>query len=98
MSNGQNSELTSYKNSSFETVKSIAITLLFLICTWLYNSQQRLEDRFYQLSSTAVTDQKAAQLEQRISASIETRFQDLSSRLDLLLKLVSAQQQSQKEK
>lgn len=83
-----NNELSAHKTASYETVKSIAITLLFLICGWLYQAQQRTEDRIYQLSSTALTDAKGQQMEQRISASIETRFADLSSRLDLLLQLV----------
>lgn len=83
-----NSELAAHKAASFETVKSIAITLLFLICAWLYNAQQRTEERIYQLSATALTDAKGQQMEQRISASIETRFADLSSRLDLLLQIV----------
>jgi len=43
------------------------------------------------MQATAMTQQSATQLEERISRSIEVRFSDLSSRLDLLLKLVQAQ-------
>ncbi len=91
-----NDQLASHQKASYETVKSIAITLLFLICGWLYNAQQRTEERIYQLSATALTDQKGQQMEQRISASIETRFADLSSRLDLLLRLVQQGNNSEK--
>lgn len=77
--------------AAYETVKSALIALLFLIAGWSWNSIQKLEDRLYLMQSTAMTQASATQLEERISRSIEVRFSDLSSRLDLLLKLVQAQ-------
>lgn len=78
-------------SKAYETVKSALIALLFLIAGWSYNSIQKLEERLYTMQATAMTQQSATQLEERISRSIEVRFSDLSSRLDLLLKLVQAQ-------
>ena len=85
-----NSELNSQRDKSYETVRSALIALLFLIAGWSYNSIQRLEERLYTMQSTAMTQAAASQLEERISRSIETRMADLSTRLDLILKLVQA--------
>lgn len=76
------------KDKAYETVKSALIGILFLIAGWSYNSQTKLEDRLYQMSASVQTEAKAQAMEDRISRSIETRFSDLSTRLDLLLKLV----------
>lgn len=78
------------REKSYETVKSALIALLFLIAGWSYNSIQRLEERLYTMQATAMTQASAQQLEERISRSIEVRFADLSNRLDLILKLVQA--------
>lgn len=84
-------DANSQREKSYETVKSALIALLFLVAGWNYNSTQKLEERLYTMQSTAMTQASASQLEERISRSIEVRFSDLSSRLDLLLKLVQAQ-------
>lgn len=81
---------TSESNTAkaYETVKSALIALLFLIAGWSYNSIQRLEERLYAMQSSTMTQASAQQMEDRISRSIEVRFSDLSSRLDLLLQIV----------
>jgi len=86
------------REKSFETLKSALIGVLFLVVGWIWNGQQKLEERLYQMSATAMTEQKAQSLEDRISRSIEVRFSDLSNRLDLILRLVQAQQQQEKQK
>jgi len=85
-----NSELNAQREKSYETVKSALIGLLFILCGWCYNSIQKVEERVYTMQATAMTQQSAQQLEERISRSIEVRFADLSNRLDLILKLVQS--------
>lgn len=84
------------KDKAYETVKSALIGILFLIAGWSYNSQTKLEDRLYQMSASVQTEAKAQAMEDRISRSIETRFSDLSTRLDLLLKLVQKDQEGKR--
>lgn len=86
----------SQREKSIETLKSALIGLLFLIAGWNYNSMGKLEERLYTMSSNAMTQSNAQQLEERISRSIEVRFSDLSNRLDLILKLVQAQQDNKR--
>jgi hypothetical protein len=78
------------QSKAYETVKSALIALLFLIAGWSYNSIQKLEERLYTIQSTAMTQASAQQLEDRLSRSIEVRFNDLGNRLDLILQLVRA--------
>lgn len=91
MSDSENS----HREKNFETLKSALIGILFLIVGWIWNGQQRIEDKLYQINATAMTETKAQSLEDRISRSIDVRFSDLSNRLDLILKLVQAQQQKE---
>lgn len=84
-----------HREKNFETLKSALIGILFLIVGWIWNGQQRIEDKLYQINATAMTETKAQSLEDRISRSIDVRFSDLSNRLDLILKLVQAQQQKE---
>jgi len=86
----------SVNSKLFDIAQKIAIGLLFMIVTWQYNAQQKLEERLYALQGNVFTDQKAASLEDRISKSIDVRFSDLSNRLDLLLRLVQSSQENKK--
>lgn len=77
---------------TIETLKSALIGLLFLLMGWIYNSHQKLEERVYNMQSNAMTTQAAEAMENRISKSIDSRFSDLSVRLDLLVKMLERQQ------
>lgn len=81
-------ELNQHKDKTFETVKSALIGLLFVLLGWQYSSMSKLEDRVYAIQGSSFTDAKASALEDRISKSIEIRMNDVSNRLDLVLKLV----------
>ena len=74
---------------SFETVKSALIGLLFVLLGWQYSSFQKLEDRVYQMSTTTMTQAAGMQMEDRLNRSMETKFSEMYSRLDLILRLVS---------
>ena len=80
------------RERSMDMLKNGLIALLFLIAGWNYNAQQKNEERIFTLASSTMTEAKGQQMEDRISRSIETRFNDLSNRLELILKLVQSQQ------
>lgn len=86
-----NSDPNAQREKSYESIKSALIALLFLLAGYFYNSINRVEERLYTMQSITMTQASAQSMEDRISRSIEVRFSDLSSRLDLLLKLVQAQ-------
>jgi len=83
-----NTEYNQQREKSFETLKSALISLLFVIAAWQYNAQQKIEERLYTISSTTMSEAKGAALEERISRNIDSRFSDLSNRLDLILKII----------
>lgn len=86
-----NSDPNAQRDKSYESIKSALIALLFLLAGYFYNSINRVEERLYSMQAVTMTQASAQSMEDRISRSIEVRFSDLSSRLDLLLKLVQAQ-------
>lgn len=77
-------------NKSFETVKSALIGLLFVLLGWQYSSFQKLEDRVFTISTTTMTQASGMQMEDRLNRSMETKFSEMYSRLDLILRLVSS--------
>jgi hypothetical protein len=52
-------------------LEKVAISALFLIVSWQYNAQTKLEDRVYSLQAESFTEAKARVLEDRISKSID---------------------------
>lgn len=79
-------------------LEKVAISTLFLIVSWQYNAQEKLEDRVYNLQAESFTEAKARVLEDRISKSIEgvrlhvdnqisSMRADMNSKLDLLIKI-----------
>ena len=52
-------------------LEKVAISALFLIVSWQYNAQAKLEDRVYNLQAESFTEAKARVLEDRISKSID---------------------------
>lgn len=88
--------MSEQKDKTIATLQNALISLLFLICGWLYNANQKTEERLYQMQSVAMTTVAAQQLEDRLSRNFELRLSDISNRLDLILKLVQAQNGSSK--
>ena len=81
-------------------LEKVAISALFLICSWQWSSLGKLEDRVYNLQAESFTEAKARVLEDRISKSIDgvrlhvdnqisAMRTDMKSKLDLLIKLQS---------
>ena len=81
-------------------LEKVAISALFLICSWQWSSLGKLEDRVYNLQAESFTEAKARVLEDRISKSIDgvrlhvdnqisAMRTDLNSKLDLLIKMQS---------
>lgn len=85
-----NTELNASKDRSFETIKSALIGLLFVLAGWQYSSFQKLEDRVFTISTTTMTQDAGRQMEDRLNRSMETKFSEMYSRLDLILKLISS--------
>lgn len=83
--------MSEQKDKTIVTLQNALISLLFLIVGWLYNANQKTEERLYQMQSVAMTTVAAQQLEDRLSRNFELRLSDISNRLDLILKLVQAQ-------
>lgn len=88
--------MSEQKDKTIATLQNALISLLFLICGWLYNSNVKLEERIYSMQTNAMTVTAAQQMEDRIGRNIDTRFGDLSNRLDLILRLIQSQQGSGK--
>ena len=81
-------------------LEKVAISALFLICSWQWSSLGKLEDRVYNLQAESFTEAKARVLEDRISKSIDgvrlhvdnqisAMRTDMNSKLDLLIKMQS---------
>ncbi len=81
-------------------LEKVAISALFLICSWQWSSLGKLEDRVYNLQAESFTEAKARVLEDRISKSIDgvrlhvdnqisAMRTDINSKLDLLIKMQS---------
>ena len=81
-------------------LEKVAISALFLICSWQWSSLGKLEDRVYNLQAESFTEAKARVLEDRISKSIDSvrlhvdnqisaMRTDMNSKLDLLIKMQS---------
>lgn len=79
-------------------LERVAVGALFLICTWIWNSHNRLEERVYHLQASAFTVENARILEDRITKQIDAIRLDvknetnalrneLNSKLDLLIKM-----------
>lgn len=85
-----NSDLNAQKDRSYETVKSALIGLLFVLLGWQYNSFQHLEERVFNISTTTMTQAAGMQMEDRLNRSMETKFSEMNSRLDLILRLVQS--------
>jgi len=88
-----NSELNAQKDRNFETVKSALIGLLFVLIGWQFNSFQHLEDRVFNISTTTMTQSAGQLMEDRLNRSMETKFSEMNSRLDMVVRLL---QQSDK--
>ena len=84
-------------------LEKVAISALFLVASWQYNAQVKLEDRVYNLQAESFTEAKARVLEDRISKSIDgvrlhvdnqisSMRADMNSKLDLLIKMNQNQQ------
>jgi len=80
--------MSEQKDKTIVTLQNALISLLFLLTGWLYNANQKTEERLYQMQSVAMTTVAAQQLEDRLSRNFELRLNDISNRLDLILKLV----------
>lgn len=83
--------MSEQKDKTIATLQNALISLLFVIAAWQYNANQKTEERLYQMQSVAMTTVAAQQLEDRLSRNFELRLSDISNRLDLILKLVQAQ-------
>lgn len=83
-----NSEYNAARDKSFETLKSALIGLLFILLGWLFNSFQNLEQRVFNISTTTMTQANGLQLEDRLNRSMETKFSEMNSRIDLVLRLL----------
>lgn len=79
-------------------LEKVAISALFLIVTWMWNSQGKLEDRVYTLQAQSFSEEKARILEDRLMKNIDAIRSDVSnqvgalrnevnSKLDLLIKM-----------
>ena len=90
-------------------LEKVAISALFLIVSWQYNAQAKLEDRVYNLQAESFTEAKARVLEDRISKSIDgvrlhvdnqisSMRTDMNSKLDLLIKMNQNQQDNYNDK
>lgn len=90
-------------------LEKVAISALFLIVSWQYNAQAKLEDRVYNLQAESFTEAKARVLEDRISKSIDgvrlhvdnqisAMRADMNSKLDLLIKMNQNQQDNYSDK
>lgn len=73
-------------------LEKVAISALFLIVTWQYNSITKLEDRMFNMQGEMFTEQKAKVLEERISKNIDAIRSDINSRLDLLISIQTSKQ------
>lgn len=91
-----NSELNAQRDRSYESLKSALIGLLFILLGWLYNSFQHLEERVFTISTTTMTQAAGLQMEDRLNRSMETKFSEMNSRLDLILRLVQSDRGSSK--
>lgn len=78
-------------------LEKIAIGALFLIVGWMYNAQEKLEDRQFGMQGEMFTENKARVLEDRLNKNIDAKFaesnnrmealrSEMNSKLDLLLK------------
>lgn len=88
--------MSEQKDKTIATLQNALISLLFVVAAWQYNANQKTEERLYQMQSVAMTTVAAQQLEDRLSRNFELRLSDISNRLDLILKLVQAQNGSSK--
>lgn len=90
-------------------LEKVAISALFLIVSWQYNAQAKLEDRVYNLQAESFTEAKARVLEDRISKSIDgvrlhvdnqisSMRTDMNSKLDILIKMNQNQQDNYSDK
>lgn len=77
-------------SKSFETIKSALIGLLFVLLGWQYSSFQKLEERVFTISTTTMTQSAGLQMEDRLNRNMETRFSEMYSKLDLILRLVQS--------
>jgi hypothetical protein len=79
-------------------LEKVAISALFLIVSWQYNAQEKLEGRVYDLQAESFTEAKARVLEDRITKGmdglrlhvdnqISSMRTDMNSKLDLLIKM-----------
>lgn len=79
-------------------LEKVAISALFLIVTWMWNSQGKLEDRVYTLQAQSFSEEKARILEDRLMKNIDAIRSDvnnqvgalrneMNSKLDLLIKM-----------
>ena len=79
-------------------LEKVAVGALFLICTWQWNSHNKLEERVYQLQASTFTSESARILEERLTKQIDAIRLDvknetnalrneMNSKLDLLIKM-----------
>lgn len=84
--------MSEQKDKTIEMLRNVLTGLLYLIAAWQYNVNTKLEERIYAMQTSAMTVAAAQQMEDRIGRNIDTRFGDLSNRLDLILRLIQSQQ------
>jgi hypothetical protein len=82
--------MASNNDNRYEGLKNVLFGVLFLIAGWQWQEQQKLEERVFTLSATAMTDTKAQALEDRLNKNMDNRFNDLGGRVDFLVQLVKA--------
>lgn len=81
-------------------LERIAVGALFLVVTWIWSNQGKMEDRMYELKSQSFTVDSARILEDRLSKNIDAVRSDINnqvnglrnemnSKLDLLIKMQS---------
>lgn len=83
--------MSEQKDKTIDVLRNALIGLLYLCVGWMYNANQKLEERVYAMQTSAMTVTAAEQMEARISRNLEIRMADLSNRLDLILKLIQSQ-------
>lgn len=79
-------------------LERVAVGALFLVVTWIWSGQGKLEERVYTLQSQSFSEEKARILEDRLMKNIDAIRSDvnnqvsglrneMNSKLDLLIKM-----------
>lgn len=69
-------------------LEKVAISALFLIVTWQYNSISKLEDRMFNMQGEMFTESKAKVMEERMGGRIDAAISNVNVKIDIMTNLL----------